>query len=195
MFLENVFGGKNDFGRWLAMLVILIIGTQVIGLIPLGLKIFFNIMDNPDLMPDPENPLDLTAYDISPVSGLALLIIPFALGLAALLLLMKPIHERPMLSVLTGGSSFRWKRFLWGAVMWLLLITIYSVLTIATGLQKIELQFDPRTFISLVLVSVLLLPLQTGFQETFFRGYLMQGFAVYSLTGGLRSSLLRFFSE
>jgi hypothetical protein len=72
MFLENVFHGKNDAGRWIAMIVILIIVTQFIGLIPLGIKIFLNTNDNPDLMPDPDNLLDLTAYDISPVTGLAL---------------------------------------------------------------------------------------------------------------------------
>jgi uncharacterized protein len=177
MFLENVFRGKNDVGRWIAMIVILIIGTQFIGLIPLGIKIFLNTNDNPDLTPDPENTLDLTAYDISPVTGLALLIIPFALGLTALLLLMKPIHERPMLSILTGGSTFRWKRFFWGSGIWLILMAIYSLVTTLTGLQKIELQYDPKTIISLVVVSVLLLPFQTGFEETFFRGYLMQGFA------------------
>jgi uncharacterized protein len=177
MFLEHVFNGKNDIGRWLAMLVILIIATQVIGLIPFGVTIFINLMDNPDLMPDPENLLDLTAYDIPPISGLALMSIPFILGLVTLLLLMKPIHERPILSVFTGGSSFRWKRLLWGCGVWLLLISIYSVFTIAAGLQKIEVQFDPESFISLILVSLLLLPFQACFQEVFFRGYLLQGFA------------------
>ena len=176
MFLENAFHGKNDVGRWIAMIVILIICTQFIGLIPLGIKIFLNINDNPDLIPDPENSLDLTAYDISPVTGLALLIIPFVLGVIALLLLMKPIHERPMLSVLTGGSSFRWKRFFWGFGIWLILMAIYSLVTTLTGLQKIEFQYDPKTIISLVVVSVLFLPFQTGFEETFYRGYLMQGF-------------------
>ena len=177
MFLEKVFGGKNDIGRWIAMLVIIIIGTQIIGLIPLGMTIFLHLNDNPDLMPDPDNVMDLTAYDISPVSGLALMIIPFAVGLITILLLMKPIHERPVLSVITGGSTFRWKRFFWGGGVWLILMIIYSVFTIATGMQKVDLQFDPNTLIPLIIVSVLLLPLQTGFEETLFRGYLMQGFA------------------
>jgi len=177
MFLENVFRGKNEIGRWIAMPVIIIIVTQIIGLIPLGITIFLHLNDNPDLMPDPENAFDFTAYDISPVSGLALMIIPFALGLITLLLLMKPIHERKMITVLTGSSTFRWKRFFWGGGVWLIMMAIYSVLIIATGLQKAELQFDPKTLIPLVIVSLLLMPFQTGFEETFFRGYLMQGFA------------------
>lgn len=176
MFLERVFYGKNDVGRWIAMIVIIVVSLQFIGLIPLNFKIFLNTNDNPDLMPDPDNTLDLTAYDISPVTGLAFLIIPFILGLIALFFLIKPIHERHVLSLLTGGTSFRWKKFLWGSAIWLILISVYYLIISVIGLQTVELQFDQKAFLSLALVSVLLLPIQAGFQETFFRGYLMQGF-------------------
>jgi len=177
MFLEKVYQGKNDIGRWIAMIVILLIVTQVVGGIPLGIMIFLQMSDNPDLAPNPENLMDLSAYDISPILGLVLMIIPFVLGLIMLLLLMKPIHERPMLSVVTGNSSFRWKKFFWGAGVWLLLLSVYSVFVTITGIQKVELQFDPTTFFTLIAVSLLLLPFQTGFEEVLFRGYLMQGFA------------------
>jgi len=177
MFLEKVYEGKSDIGRWIAMIVILLIVSQFVGGIPLGIMIFLKMSDNPDLEPNPENPLDLTAYDISPNTGLAMMIIPFVLGMITLLLLMKPIHERPMLSVITGHSSFRWKRFLWGAGVWVVLLAIYEVSATITGIQKVELQFNPATLFTLAAVSVLLLPFQAGFEELVFRGYLMQGFA------------------
>jgi len=177
MFLEKVYQGKNDIGRWIAMIVILLVVTQVIGGIPLGIMIFLKMADDPDLIPNPENSLDLSAYGIPPVTGLVLMIIPFVIGLFTLLFLMKPIHERPYLSVITGYLSFRWKRFFWGAGLWLILLTLYIIIATATGFQKIELQFDPGTLFSLALVSILLLPLQAGLEEVFFRGYLMQGLA------------------
>ena len=177
MFLEKVFQGRNETGRWVAMIVILLIATQIIGSIPIGIMIFLKTMDNPDLVPNPENLMDLSAYEIPPITGFALMIIPFVLGLVTLLLLMKPIHERPMLSVVTGHSSFRWKKFFWGAGVWLVLLSAYAFFAAATGIQKVELQFDSTTFFKLITVSVLLLPFQTGFEEVLFRGYLMQGFA------------------
>ncbi len=177
MFPEKVYNGKNDIGRWIAMIVILLIVTQIVGGIPLGIMIFLKRMDNPDLVPNPENLLDLSAYEISPIAGFVLMIIPFVLGLITLLLLMKPIHERPMLSVITGHSSFRFKRFFWGAGIWLVLLSAYTFFATITGIQKVELQFDPATLFTLAAVSVLLLPFQAGFEEVFFRGYLMQGFA------------------
>ena len=178
MFLEKVYEGKNDIGRWIAMIVIVIIIWQIVGVIPLGIVIFLEKIDNPDLMPNPANMMDLSAYDISPITGLVLLIIPFILALITLLILMKPIHERPKLSVITGYSSFRWKKFFWGAGVWLLLLSAYAFFATVTGIQKVELQFNPSTFITLTLVSVLLLPFQTGFEEVLFRGYLMQGLAL-----------------
>ena len=177
MFLEKVYEGKNDIGRWIAMIVILLIITQFVGGIPLGIMIFLKTTENPDLVANPENLMDLSAFGISQNAGLVLMIIPFILGLVTLLLLMKPIHERPMLSVLTGNQSFRWKRFFWGAGVWVLLLSIYAIFASVTGIQKVKFQFDPSTFYTLAIISVLLLPFQSGFEEVFFRGYLMQGFA------------------
>lgn len=177
MFLERVYEGKNDIGRWIGMIVILIIISQVVGGGLLAVIIFLKMSDNPDLQPNPENALDFSAYNISPIAGLSLMLFPFILGLITLLLLMKPIHERPFLSVLTGSNTFRWKKLFWGAGVWFLLMTLYAVIATATGMQKIELQFNPSTLLLLALVSVLFIPLQAGFEEVLFRGYLMQGFA------------------
>ncbi len=177
MFLEKVYEGKNDIGRWVAMIVIVVIASQVVGALPLGVMIYLKMAEYPDLLPNPENLLDLSAYEISPIAGLVLMIIPFVLGLITLLAFVKPIHERPMLSVVTGHLSFRWKKFFWGAGVWLILISAYAFIATITGIQKIELQFDHTTLFTLAAVSIVLLPLQTGFEEVLFRGYLMQGFA------------------
>lgn len=177
MFLERVYEGKNEIGRWIGMAIILILVSQFIGGLPLGLLISMKLAENPDLQPNPENLLDLSAYEISPITGLVLMLIPFVLGLITLLLLIKPIHERPMLSVITGSDKFRWQKFFWGGGVWLLLLSGYSIVVTATGLQKIELQFDPAALLMLAFVTILLIPLQAGFEEVLFRGYLMQGLA------------------
>jgi uncharacterized protein len=177
MFLEQGNEGKNDIGRWIAMIMIVLVVSQFIGTIPLQIMISLKLSGNPDLEPNPDNPLDLSAYDIDPIAGLVLLLIPFVFGLVSLLVLMKPLHERPMLSVLTGYGSFRWKKFFWGARVWFILMVFYSIVATITGFQKIELQFNPSTFFTLSVISLLLFPLQAGFEEVLFRGYLLQGFS------------------
>ncbi len=177
MFLERVYEGRNDIGRWIAMIVIVLFIWQIIGVVPLGILIALKMAENPDLETNLENPLDFLSYDISQTTGFVLMMIPFILALIAMWILMNPIHERPMLSAITGHSRFRWKRFLWGAATWGILLTFYAVFATITGIQKIIFQFDPSTLFTLAAVSLLLIPLQTGFEEVFFRGYLMQGFA------------------
>ena len=106
MFLEQGNEGKNDIGRWIAMIILAAVVSQFIGAIPLQILIFQKMAANPDLQPNPDNSLDLSAYDISPITGFALMIIPFVMGLITLLFLMKPIHERPMLSIVTSSKRF-----------------------------------------------------------------------------------------
>ena len=177
MFLEQANEGKNDIGRWFAMLIVLLIATQLFGAMPLQLLITSRMSENPALQPNPENHLDLSAYDIGPITGFILVMIPFVLGLVTMLLMIRPIHERPMLSVITAFPRFRWEKFFWGAKIWLILITTFSLIATITGFQKIELQFNPGTLIKLLGFSILLIPLQAGFEEVLFRGYLMQGFS------------------
>ena len=177
MFLERGNEGRNEIGRWIAMAIIVLLVSQILGSMPLQLTMSAKLSGNPDLQPNPENPLDLSAYDIEPITGFILMMIPFVFGFLALLLFIKPIHERPVLSLLTSSPKFRWKRFFWGAGVWFILLAIYDVFAIITGFQKVELQFNPATFFTLIALSLLLIPLQAGFEEVLFRGYLMQGFS------------------
>ena len=177
MFLEQGNKGRNEIGRWVAMIIIVVIVSQIVGAIPIQILISSKLSENPDLHPNPENFLDLAAYEIDPLTGFALMMIPFILGLFSLLILIKPIHGRSVRSLLTGNKDFRWKRFFWAAGIWFLLMAIYSIFATLSGYQNIKLQFDPKTLLILTGLSVLLLPLQTGFEEVFFRGYLMQGFS------------------
>jgi len=177
MFLDQGNEGKNDIGRWFAMFIVVLVVSQLIGSMPLQFMISSRLAQNPSLHTNPENHLDLSAFDIGPITCFILLMIPFVLGLVSMLLMVKPIHERPMLSVLTAHPSFRWKKFFWGAKVWLILIAAFSLIATITGFQRVTLQFNPGTFLSLLGFSLLLIPFQAGFEEVLFRGYLMQGFS------------------
>lgn len=177
MFLELGRQGKHDIGRWIAMVLMVVIAFQIIGYLPIRILTFLKLEENPDLQTNPENALDLSPYDIPSVAVLFLSSIPYIVGLITLILLISPIHERTPLSVLTSHFSFRWKNFFWGARIWLMLIATYTLLVSATGIQENKIQFNLLNFCVLTLYSLILIPLQTTFQEVLFRGYLMQGFS------------------
>ncbi len=44
--------------------------------------------------------------------------------------------------------------------------------------RKLNCSFSQDTFFSLIILSLILIPFQTGFEELLFRGYLMQGFGL-----------------
>jgi uncharacterized protein len=177
MFLEQGGKGRNDIGRWVAMILIVAIFSQFIGYLPIRILIFLKLEENGDLQPNPENGFDLSPFDISSIATLVLYSIPYIVGLITLMLLITPIHERKSLSVLTSLPSFRWKNFFWGARIWLMLIASYTLIVSLTGIQENKIQFNFLNFCTLTLYSLTLIPLQTAFQEVLFRGYLMQGFS------------------
>jgi membrane protease YdiL (CAAX protease family) len=85
----------------------------------------------------------------------------------------RQVHKRSALSVFTGRKSFDWKRFLISFILWGLILTSFLVISIFNT-NQIVWNLDPTTFIPLVLISLLLIPLQTTCEEVLFRGYLFQ---------------------
>lgn len=172
MFLKTL-KGKNQFWRYFVTLIMVIFVSQFIGAIPLLIAIFQNVGSDANL--SDMNEL-LLSSDLSQNVLFVLMMIPFALGLLALIYMIKILHKRSFSDTTTGASSFRWERFFKGFGLWFLisaLILTVGYLLIPEGLQW---NFQPKNFIILVFVSLVFIPLQTGFEEVLFRGYLLQAF-------------------
>ena len=76
----------------------------------------------------------------------------------------------------TGRTAFDYSRFLYAALAGfcaLILTTLAYrfILGVDVTLQSLDL----RVYLPVVLIALVLIPIQTGFEEVFFRGYLMQG--------------------
>tara|TARA_R110002072_G_scaffold286113_2_gene451136 strand:- start:8544 stop:9428 length:885 start_codon:yes stop_codon:yes gene_type:complete len=106
---------------------------------------------------------------------LVLLLMPFSFVLLALMVCIRYLHKRPVLSLFTTRKTFDWKRFVFAFLLWGAIMGIALIAAILNG-QPIQFQFNVSSFISLFLVSILLLPIQTTAEEVFFRGYLFQAF-------------------
>jgi membrane protease YdiL (CAAX protease family) len=127
-----------------------------------------------------ENPNDLSILGIGSNAGLVLMLIPFLVGLAAFILLIKPLNHRSIYNVINGTHSVRWGRFFVSALVWLIISGIYFLIYLKAEPLNFEINNTTITLITLAAVSVLLIPFQAAFEEILFRGYLMQGFAVLS---------------
>lgn len=100
---------------------------------------------------------------------------PFVAGFCVLLLCIRFVHQRPILSIFTSREKFDWKRFFlsffsWGALLFILFGIRYLI-----NPEVFEWHFNASSFLQLLIISVAIVPIQTSFEEIFFRGFLFQG--------------------
>ncbi|MBS0011947.1 MAG: CPBP family intramembrane metalloprotease, partial [Bacteroidales bacterium] len=176
MFFEAALRGKNAFWRYLVMFFIVFAATNTIGALPLIVVVVMKGIENPELLDrEAENMLNLSAYGIDPNLGLVLMIFPFLVGMITLYLLMKPLHRRAFISLFNGGGNIRWRKFFVSAIVWSLLMGAYLYISILNDPDNFTLNNTSKSLIWLIIIAILLIPLQTTFEELLFRGYLMQG--------------------
>jgi hypothetical protein len=100
-------------------------------------------------------------------------LIPFIILLLFLLFAVNKLHKRPIISLFTTRSEIDLKRIVFAFFIWSLFLTISLVVSINTG-ADLKWNFNPSTFFMLFGISFFIIPLQTTFEELFFRGYLIQ---------------------
>ena len=176
--LERALDGQNQWWKYLVISVLAFVGANIIGAIPLVITIAVKTIQSTEpIIMNPNNPADLSVYGISQNFGLILIIIPFVVGLLVMLPLFKALHKRKVVEVLNGRNSLRWKRCFVGFGIWFVLMTVYLIASYYIDSESFVYQFDIKTFIPLLLISLLLIPFQTTFEEVLCRGYWAQGIA------------------
>jgi uncharacterized protein len=177
--LESTFKGKNNFWRYLIMFPALFIAINTIGILPLLAGLLFKSFSDPGILSSFSSSSNIfNLLDFSSNALLAVMLFPFIAGLAAFVLLVKPLHSRTITTVINGTSKIRWNRFFISLLIWLALSAIYFVFYLKLDPQNFTLNNTSVSLIFLSIISVAMIPFQAGFEEILFRGYLMQGFAV-----------------
>ena len=99
----------------------------------------------------------------------------FVIFLAGLLFWVKYVHNQPIKSLTTTRKKVDWSRFWFAFILVAAFNIVVTLLDYFSNPQDYALNFQLEPFLYLVLISVFLIPIQTSFEEYFFRGYLMQG--------------------
>lgn len=176
--LERAFDGQNQIWKYIVVLLVGFIAANFIGALPLLIVIAVQNMRG--YSANPENIMDLSAYGLDLNIGLILMLLPFLIGLIVLIPLIKSLHKRSFSEVINGTKKIRWNRFFFSMGIWTLLLIINWVIEYIAFPQDFILQFDPVKFIILFIISIILIPFQTTFEEIIFRGYLMQGIGFWT---------------
>jgi membrane protease YdiL (CAAX protease family) len=177
--LECALTSQNQWWKYLIIVVAGFVAANLIGAIPLMVVIGVKVAQGVG-GPNPDNPMDLSSYGIDPNLGLALMMIPFVIGLLTIVLLFKPLHGRTVWQVINGTNRARWGRFFFAFVIWGILAGLYLLVDYMVNPGNYVMRLNPSSLIPLVIISLILIPIQTSYEEVLFRGYLTQGFASWT---------------
>ncbi len=169
MYIEQVRKESNNF--WLYVVGFFLIGVVLlIGNIPFSIALVA------------EGGIDAAQLSITKQlqvlpanTTLFLLLLPFAMVFGAILLITKILHRLSLRELITSRSKVDWSRIGFGFISVVALSVIMLLITYYIDPEAMQWNFKPKAFALLVVISVLMVPLQTSAEELFFRGYLMQG--------------------
>ncbi|MDY7393646.1 CPBP family intramembrane glutamic endopeptidase [Aureibaculum sp. 2210JD6-5] len=105
-------------------------------------------------------------------------LIMFVIFLGGLFIWVRFVHQQSIISLTTSRNKIDFRRIFFAFSLWAI-ITVGMVLYAYYAMpEDFVWNFNFNKFIVLALLSIVLLPIQTSFEEYFFRGYLMQGLGV-----------------
>ena len=100
---------------------------------------------------------------------------PFVLFLGALLLWVKFVHKQKLTSLTTSRKKIDWKRFWFSFVLWGVITICFVLVGYFLEPENMKWNFKSNKFLGLLLIGIIMVPIQTSFEEYLFRGYLLQG--------------------
>ncbi len=175
-FLERTFDHQNQWWKYLIVVFVGLFVGQTIGSIPLIVVMVYKVIaSGGSIMPNPSNMADFSVFGISKNTGFLLMMLPFIVSLLLTVWLIKSLHQRTLTETINGTLKIRFGRLWVGFIVWAVLMIVYYAGDYLLNSNNFVLQFNLTAFIPLLLISVLFIPFQTGYEEFLCRGYLAQG--------------------
>ena len=182
MFLQKAETGRNQWWWYLLTLILVAVGV-FIGQIPVTLIYYFKGINSgvsDEELTRMAETLDFSAVGISQNWSLVLVLLAFVFGLLALWLCVVHIHKKPFRLMITPARTINWQKIFFGFALWMVLAVIAESVFYFLHPENYTFQLQTNKFLGLLLISLLVLPLQTSFEELVFRGYGMQGISLIS---------------
>ncbi len=181
MFILKGANGFHDGWKWIIGAIVIFIGCQLVGAMPFLIAIIFELISNDGLQSmsslDESSMMNIFSKNIT----FFLLMFSFVIGTITWWLWIKYIHKLSWAAATTSRDKFDWSRafFAFGIVGAVSVAT--TVLGYYADPEVYIWNFDLTNFVILFVIAIILVPIQTTWEELFFRSYAMQGLGI--LTG------------
>lgn len=159
-FLDLAKDGRNEFWRYLLTIALMIAASFWVSLVASLAAILIN-------------GTDLNQYP--PLAMLLLGTSPFPFTLLVLWFGVRFLHKRPFRSLVTPFKKVRWKQLFISALLWFLLAGISDLVLSFLQPDNYHWSLDFSRIIPYLLVTLVVIPIQTSTEEFIFRAYLPQG--------------------
>jgi hypothetical protein len=176
MFIEQAYKGKPEVWKYIIGAIGIFFGSQLIGGIPLLIAMFLKSSETGIAIVNQSQLF--SSFEANPLFFMILL--PFVVGLVMLFLWFKILHRQSITTLTTARNKISWKRILFSFLLWGSITVVLTLLDYSSNPQNYEWNFELSKFIWLFVIAVLMVPIQTSFEEYLFRGYLMQGIGFMS---------------
>lgn len=174
LFFQKAFRGLNLWFYYIMGVIFVAVG-YLLGQIPLAVSMLF--ADGQETVIKIEQSGDFSSSSLGSNTILLLMIFMFVVAFFALLLALR-IQKKKLLDITTGRDQIDFNRVLFGFSLWMVLTIVFEFAHYLYHPEVYTLQFNFKTFVVLALIAIFMLPIQTSFEECFFRGYLMQGLSL-----------------
>jgi membrane protease YdiL (CAAX protease family) len=106
---------------------------------------------------------------------LALLMGQMAFFLVLLIIWVKFAQEQSLTSFTTSRAKIDWRRVLFSFILWGAISASFILVDFFVNPDNYVLNFELNNFLILLIIAIVLVPLQTSFEEYLFRAHIMQG--------------------
>ena len=177
MYIAQAFKGLHEWWRYVVGLAIAIIGVFIFSM-PHALAVLLKTMQGGTIDSSRMNDAAYLMGLFESNLNLVFILLPFAGGLLFLLGVVKWLHKQSITSLTTARTRIDWKRFWTIFFFWGVLSSSLVLIDYYMSPEDYVFNFNLKPFLILCVIAIILVPLQTSFEEYLFRGYLMQGIGV-----------------
>lgn len=182
-FLRSVEQGQNAIWRYLVGLLFAIL-CGFIGFYWVGISIAWTIAA---FTPIFEKIIDEgeTKENINQVSNFSLetsyisIHFAYAFFCIGIFLVVKFLHRRKMLTLISPDATFHFRRFGLGFLLWFALASLQAGTEFLYDRSAFVWNFQPFSWLSFLPWALVFTPIQTSAEEILFRGYLLQGLGLF----------------
>jgi len=170
-FYSNASLGLNGWWRWYAGVVAIALVWLEIGRIPW--RVACQYVRQSHMLNFSCDGMTISGDSLVP--SFVLSFYPFIIGIIGVWLAVRLLHRRSLVQVATGRATFDYNRVLFAISIGFCLYLAWFL--IKSALFQSEVHFQAPNvweYLTFLLFAIVLIPCQAGFEEIFFRGYILQ---------------------